>query len=120
MKRRPLVFIEHILESIENIESFSSGISKGEFEKSRLKQSAILRELEIIGEAAKNLPIGFAVRYPYVEWSEIAGTRDKIVRHYFGVDLDVIWDIIMYDLPELKAKILKILEELEKEERKRG
>lgn len=55
MKKKPLIFVAHILESIENIESFSSGMSKSEFEKSRLKQSAILRELEIIGEAAKNL-----------------------------------------------------------------
>jgi len=112
MKKEFLIFLRHILESIKNIESFSQGLSKNEFAKDRLKQSAIIREIEIIGEAVKNLPIEFTVKYPYVEWSKIAGTRDKIIHHYFGVDLDVIWDIIKYDLPDLKIKIKKISEEL--------
>ena len=113
MKKEPLIFIKHIMESIENIESFSKGLSKNKFEKDRLKQSAIIREIEIIGEAVKNLPIEFTVKYPYVEWSKIAGTRDKIIHHYFGIDLDIIWDIIKHDLPDLKKEIKKILEELE-------
>ena len=115
MKKEPLIFIKHIMESIENIESFSKGLSKNKFEKDRLKQSAIIREIEIIGEAVKNLPIEFTVKYPYVEWSKIAGTRDKIIHHYFGIDLDIIWDIIKHDLPDLKKEIKKILEELENE-----
>ncbi len=92
MNKEPLIFIKHILESIENIESFSRGLSKNKFENDRLRQSAIIRELEIIGEAVKNLPIEFTVKYPWIEWSKIAGTRDKISHHYFGIDLDVIWD----------------------------
>ena len=113
MKKEPLIFIKHILESIKNIESFSQGLSKNKFEKDRLKQSAIIREIEIIGEAVKNLPIEFTVKYPYVEWSKIAGTRDKIIHHYFGIDSDIIWDIIKHDLPDLKKEIKKIQEELE-------
>jgi len=115
MKKEPLIFVKHILESIGNIESFSQGLSKSKFEKDRLRQSAIIREIEIIGEAVKNLPIDFTVKYPYVEWSKIAGTRDKIIHHYFGIDVDVIWDIVKYDLPDLKKKIKKILDELEKD-----
>ncbi len=115
MKKEPLIFVTHILESIKNIESFSQGLSKSKFANNRLKQSAIIREIEIIGEAVKNLPIEFTVRYPYIEWSKIAGARDKIIHHYFGLDLNVIWDILKYDLPELKVKIEKILVELEKE-----
>ena len=112
MKRDPLIFIKHILESIENIESFSEGLSKSEFENSRLKQSAIIREIEIIGEAVKNIPEEITLKYPDVEWNEIAGTRDKITHHYFGIDLDTIWDIIIYDLPDLKKKIIIILKDI--------
>jgi len=111
MKKDPLVFVKHILESIENIESFSRGLSKSEFANDRLRQSAIIREIEIIGEAVKNLPEEFTAKYPFIEWTKIAGARDKLIHHYFGVDLDVIWDIIKYDLPELKKNIEKILKE---------
>ena len=117
MKKDPVIFIKHILESIKNIESFSLGLSKSEFEENRMKQSAIIRELEIIGEAAKNLPVEFTAKHPHVEWNRIAGTRDKLAHHYFGVDLNVIWDIIKYDLPELKTKVQKILKEIEKGEK---
>jgi len=116
MKKEASVFVKHILASIENIESFSFGLSKAKFENDRLRQSAIMREIEIIGEAVKNLPIEFTVRYPWIEWSKIAGARDKIIHHYFRIDLDVIWDIIKDDLPELKKEIKIILEDMEKQE----
>lgn len=98
MNKDPLIFIKHILESIKNIEIFSKGLSKTEFVSNRLKQSAIIREIEIIGEAVKNLPIDFTVKYPNLEWRKIAGARDKIIHHYFGIDLDTVWDIIKKDL----------------------
>ncbi|MEA3342536.1 MAG: DUF86 domain-containing protein [archaeon] len=113
MKKEPLIFIKHILASIENIESFSRGLSKNKFENDRLRQSAVIRELEILGEAVKNLPIEFTVKYPWVEWSKIAGTRDKIIHHYFGIDLDVIWEIVIEDLPDLKRDISVIMKEIE-------
>ncbi|NOR85240.1 DUF86 domain-containing protein [archaeon] len=112
MKKDALIFLGHILDSIGYIESFSNGLSKSNFETNRLKQSAIIREIEIIGEAVKNLPIDFTVKYPQISWSEIAGTRDKIIHYYFGVDLNLIWDVIKKDLPILKKKI-KNIEELE-------
>ncbi|TSA46407.1 DUF86 domain-containing protein [bacterium] len=115
MKKEPLIFIKHIFENIKNIESFSLGISKSEFERDKMRQSAIIREIEIIGEAAKNLPIEFTVRYPHIEWNKIAGTRDKLIHNYFGIDSNIIWNIVKYDMPDLKAKIQKILKELEKE-----
>ena len=61
----------------------------------------------------KNLPIEFTVKYPWVEWSKIAGTRDKITHHYFGIDLDVIWAIVNEDLPDLKRDISVIMKEIE-------
>jgi uncharacterized protein with HEPN domain len=110
MKKDPLVFLKHIVESIEAIESFSKDTSIESLKENRLKQSAIVRELEIIGEAAKNLPSDFKNKHSDIKWKQIAGLRDKLIHHYFGIDLSVIWDIIQVDLPKLKEQIKEILE----------
>jgi uncharacterized protein with HEPN domain len=110
MNKDPLIFINHIMESIKNIESFSEGLTKEKLIKDKLRQSAIVRQIEIMGEAVKNIPIEFTNKYPEISWSEIIRTRDKIIHHYFGVDLNIIWDIIKKDLPDLKKKLKKILE----------
>jgi len=106
------IFLNHILENIKNIEKFSKGLSKKGFEENLLKQNAIIRCVEIIGEATKNLPIGFANKYPETEWTKIAGMRDKLIHHYFGVDLDKVWEVIKRDLPVLKKEVETILKEL--------
>ena len=110
MKKEALVFIKHILESIEDIENYSKSVSKNQFFKDKKLQDAIVKRIEIIGEAVKNLPIEFTNKYPFVPWSEIARTRDKMVHHYFGVDLDIVWDIVKKDLPGLKKDIKDILD----------
>ena len=110
MKRDLLLFIEDIFKSIKNIESFSKEISEKEFMKDELRQSAVIRQIEIIGEAVKNVPEEFRSKYPEIEWRKIAGTRDTIIHTYFGTDLDVVWEIIKKDLPKLKKQIEEILE----------
>ncbi len=107
-KREPLTFIEHILESIRDIESFIAGVSKESFMKNKEKQSAVVRQIEIIGEASKNLSEDFKAKYPEVSWREIIGSRDKIIHHYFGVDLEIVWEIITINLPTLKKQIENI------------
>ena len=111
MKKDPLVFVEHILESIERVESFTSGITKDDFNLSELIQSAVVRQIEIIGEATKNIPMSFRDKYPSIPWKEIVGTRDKMIHHYFAIDLNLTWEIIKVHLPKLKKDILKIIEE---------
>ena len=110
--------IKDILESIENIENFSKGLTKEKFSKNKLKQSAIIRQLEIIGEAVKNLPIGFTNEYPEIPWKDIAGFRDLVIHSYFRVDLEKVWNIIKENLPDLKEKILKVKNGLESRNRK--
>ena len=112
--KNDLVFIQHILDSINAIEAFSKDLNKKELIGNRLKQSAIVREIEIIGEAVKNISEDLKNKHPKIKWKEIAGTRDKMIHHYFGVDLNIIWDIIKNNLPTLKNQILKIEGGLEK------
>ncbi len=108
-----LPFIEHILDSINAIETFSKGLTRARFTSDRLRHSAIIREIEIIGEAVKNISDPLKNRHKEVEWKDIVGTRDKMIHHYFGVDLDIVWAIIKFNLPKLKKSILKIKIELE-------
>lgn len=110
--KEDLVFIEHILDSINAIEKFSKNLNKEKLISDRLKQSAIIREIEIIGEAVKNISEGLRNKHREIEWREIIGTRNKMIHHYFGVDLNIVWDIIKINLPDLKNKILKIKKEL--------
>ena len=107
-----LVFIEHILDSINAIEVFSEKLTKKELSANRLKQSAIVREIEIIGEAVKNISETLKKNHKEIPWREITGTRDKMIHHYFGVDLNIVWDIIKINLPVLRKKILKIKNEI--------
>src|SRR3989344_4296791 len=107
MIKDPLIFIEHIIESIKNIEVFMNEVNKENFFKNTEKQSAIVRQLEIIGEAAKNLPSDFTNKYSDIPWKDIVGMRDKLMHHYFGVNLETIWRTIKLDIPDLKQKILK-------------
>ena len=103
------IFIKHMIDSIGDIELFTYNVTKGEFAKNKEKQSAVIHQIEIIGEAAKNLSKDFRDKYPHVEWSQIIKTRDKIIHHYFGVDLDAVWDIVKKDLPDLKKKLLAMV-----------
>ena len=109
-----LVFVEHILDSIRAIENFSRNLSKEELTSNRLKQSAIVREIEVIGEAVKNISKNLKERYSEVKWKDIAGTRDKMIHHYFGVDLNIVWDIINKDLKVLKKQIIEIKKQIKR------
>ncbi len=107
-KKDDSIFIKHIFESIKAIEKFSKNLSRNDLKSNRLKQSAIIREIEIIGEAVKNMSNEFKTKYNNIPWREIVGTRDKMIHNYFGVDLDVVWSIIKKDIPDLKNKLEKI------------
>jgi len=111
-EKEDLAFIEHILDSISAIESFSKGLSREELATNRLKQSAIIREIEVIGEAVRNISKSIKDKHKEVEWNNISGTRDKMIHHYFGVDLNIVFDIIKKDIPKLKRQIERIKKEL--------
>jgi uncharacterized protein with HEPN domain len=113
LKRDVRVFLEDILESIEKIEEYTANIDEDDFYENSVIQDAVLRRLEIIGEAVKNIPDDFREKHPDIPWKQIAGMRDVLIHAYFGVNLRRVWKVIEEDIQDLKLKILKILEDLE-------
>jgi uncharacterized protein with HEPN domain len=109
-KRKPDVYLQDILESIEYIQSFLDGVSEDEFYKNVEKQDAVLRRLEIIGEAVKHLPEEIREDHPDIPWRQIAGMRDIIIHEYFGVTLNMVWIVATDDILDLKTKVEKIIE----------
>jgi uncharacterized protein with HEPN domain len=113
MSKRSLeLLIEDIWESIEKIERYTEGMTQDNFESDEKTTDAVVRNLEIIGEAAGRLPEDFTDRHSEIEWVKIIGLRNRIVHEYFGVDLQIIWQILKKDLPAFKLSLKKIHSEL--------
>lgn len=110
VKKDPKIFLGHILESISEIEKNTKNLSEDEFFDSVTIQDAVVRRLEIIGEAVKNLPLSFKNKHPEISWKKIAGMRDVLIHEYFGVDIDLVWKIVNKDIPQLKKQIAELLE----------
>ena len=103
------LYLDDILEASKRIEKYSRGFTLEKMKKDSLVVDGVVRNLEIIGEAAKNVPIDIKEKYSDIEWKKIAGLRDILAHEYFGVDLEVLWDIIEHKIPFLKKKVADIL-----------
>ena len=113
MKRDYRDYINDILESINDTENFVAGLSFEEFVKDKKTMNAAVRSLEILGEAAKNIPEKIKKKHPKIPWKEMAGMRDKLIHEYHGVDHQIVWTVIKEELPPLKSQIEKIAEKTE-------
>ncbi|MFQ6002243.1 MAG: DUF86 domain-containing protein [Candidatus Zixiibacteriota bacterium] len=113
-------FLLDILEACGRIEGFVKGVSYEDFINDIKTQDAILRNIEIIGEAVKNLSNEFKNKHTEIEWKKISGMRDKLIHLYFGVNLEIVWDVVKNKIPILKDQISEPLSELECSEGKFG
>jgi len=105
-------FLEDILESIRRIEEYTQSLDYESFLKNTMVQDAVIRNLEIIGEAVKNISTELKEKYSEISWKDIARMRDKVIHFYFGINWDIVWSVIKDKIPELKNKINDILKDL--------
>lgn len=101
------LYLEHILDCINKIDAYTN-VGKIAFVQTDLIQDGVIRNLEIIGEAAKRLSLEFRREYPAIPWKQITGFRDVLIHDYMGVDLDIVWEVIEKDLPTLKKLIIDV------------
>lgn len=115
MKRDVILYVKDILENIELAEEFAKDINYEEFVNDKKTNHAVIRCIEIMGEAAKHVPQSIREKYPQIPWKDIAGMRDKIIHFYFGVNLKRVWLVLKDDIPKLKPLIQKVLRDMESE-----
>ena len=103
-------YLQHMLDETDFLLNSSKDVSFTKFLSDETLKRAYVRSLEIIGEASKKVSIEFKLKYPELEWKMIAGTRDKLIHDYFGVDYELVWDIVTTKIPALKGQVTEILQ----------
>ncbi len=111
-KREYKDYVSDIADSINKIEKFVGNFSFGEFQKDEKTIYAVVRAIEIIGEAIKNIPASVKNKHKKIPWRDAADMRNKLIHEYFGVNLKVVWKAVKEDIPELKGTMLELLKEL--------
>lgn len=111
MSFEPRDYLKHILAESDYLLGRSDGLSFEAFVADETLRRAFVRSLEIIGEAAKKVPEGYRASHPNVEWRAMAGMRDRLIHDYFGVDFELVWDVVQNRIPALRRQILALLEE---------
>ncbi len=117
MKREAGDFIEDIINAVNMALQFVEGMSYDEFSRDSKTVFAVVRAIEIIGEAVKNIPEDIRGKYPRIPWKGMAGMRDKVIHEYFGVDTKVVWDTVKKRISEVKPLFEKMLKDLEEKQR---
>nr|WP_290665424.1 DUF86 domain-containing protein [Ardenticatena sp.] len=102
-------FLSDIQEAIRRIEVYTAGMTYQAFLEDTKTQDAVIRNLEIIGEATKNLSKALREKHPHIPWKGMAGVRDRLIHHYFGLNLDIVWQIVTDELPGVASQLENIL-----------
>jgi uncharacterized protein with HEPN domain len=109
MKKNDQVYLNHIRDAINQIETYTAGLSYPEFAANRLVQDGVIRQLEIIGEASHNLSEALRAERADLPWPQIISLRNRLIHAYFDVNLGIVWDIVQNDIPALKDKVSSII-----------
>jgi len=107
------LYVEDMLASIERIEQYTGGLDERSFLENTQAQDAVLRRLEVLGEAVKSIPESFRGQYPEIPWRNIAGLREVLIHQYFGVNLRRAWLVVKEDLPVLKDKLMRVHQDIQ-------
>jgi len=110
LKREYIFYLEDMLQSMQKIEGYIQDINFSEFIKKDMVIDAVIRNFEIIGEAAKNLPNDYYLRYPEIPWTKMYRLRNIVIHHYHGIDYEMIWEISKNNLPQNKIDLIKVIE----------
>ncbi len=110
MSPSSLEYLRHILDETTYLTDHTKGLTKGEFMQDATLKRAFVRSLEIIGEATKNVSMEFRQKHGYIDWRAMAGMRDRLIHGYFGIDYDIVWDVVMNKMPLLQQDIQRIIQ----------
>jgi len=113
IKRVYTDYVQDILDSINDIENFIKGMNFNDFKNDRKTINAVIRSIEVIGEASKKIPKSIRERHPNIPWKKIAGMRDKLIHEYFGIDLEILWKVAKEEIKKLEPGIKQILSGLQ-------
>ncbi len=115
-KRDPRLFMTDVLDAIEKIERYTAGLTFDQFEANEMVLDAVVRNLEIIGEATRYIPATLRERYTQIEWSRVVGFRNIVIHAYFAVDVEIVWTIATQRLSDLKAVLTEMLQDYDLQE----
>ena len=109
MSKEPIEFLKHIADECSYLLSISNGLSKDAFLDDETLKRAVVRSLEIIGEATKKIPADFKVKWDSIQWKNMAGMRDRLIHDYIGVNYSIVWDVLINKIPDLNSQIQAVL-----------
>jgi len=110
MSSSAIEYLHHILDETQYLMDRAKGLTQDEFMRDETLKRAFVRSLEIIGEAAKQIPGDLRQKYSHIEWRAIAGMRDRLIHRYFGIDYDIVWDVVVNKVPVLQREVKQIIQ----------